>query len=162
MANDSRIVRNFLFLDPKKKRLFLEALFYLGLGRILISVPFSKVAPTLGTPMKETMKEDTKGDVPVLNSISDALHIISRRTPWESKCLVRAIAASKMLSRRKIPSTLYLGTAKDKSGKLIAHAWLRSGTRIITGADVMSDFSVVAKFANENRGENHVKRSGIG
>ncbi|WHY71053.1 lasso peptide biosynthesis B2 protein [Fictibacillus enclensis] len=162
MANGFRIVRTFLFLGSKKKWLFLEALYYLGLGRILISIPFSKVAPTLGVPMKETAEDDINEDIPMLNSISDVLHIISRRTPWESKCLVRAIAGTKMLRRRRIPSTLYLGTAKDKEGKLIAHAWLRSGSRIITGADVMAEFSVVAKFANENRGENHVKRSGIG
>ena len=32
-----------------------------------------------------------------------------------------------MLRRRKIQSLLSLGVAKDASGKLIAHAWLRAG-----------------------------------
>ena len=42
---------------------------------------------------------------------------MSRYTFWESQCLVKAIAAMKMLERRQIESTLYLGTAKDENGK---------------------------------------------
>ena len=59
--------------------------------------------------------------------ISQAIHIVSKYTFWESQCLVKAIAAMRMLEKRGIESTLYLGTAKDESGKIIAHAWLRSG-----------------------------------
>ena len=56
---------------------------------------------------------------------------MSKYTFWESQCLVKAIAGMKMLERRQIESTLYLGTAKDELGKLIAHAWLRSGPFIL-------------------------------
>jgi hypothetical protein len=66
-------------------------------------------------------------------------------------CLVKAIAAMKMLERRQIESTIYLGTAKDKTGKLIAHAWLRSGPFYITGAEVVDQFVVVSKFAKKLR-----------
>ena len=38
-----------------------------------------------------------------------------------------------MLERRKIESTLYLGTAKDEDGKMVAHAWLRSGPFTLLG-----------------------------
>ena len=69
----------------------------------------------------------------ILKNISQAIHIMSRYTFWESQCLVKAIAGMKMLERRKIESTLYLGTAKDENGKMIAHAWLRSGPFYITG-----------------------------
>ena len=62
----------------------------------------------------------------------------------------KAIAAMKMLERRKIESTLYLGTAKDENGKMIAHAWLRSGPFYITGFEEMERFTVVGKFAKES------------
>ena len=65
---------------------------------------------------------------------------MSKYTFWESQCLVKAIAAMKMLERRNIESTLYLGTARDESGKMIAHAWLRSGPFYITGAEGMEKF----------------------
>ena len=81
---------------------------------------------------------------------------MSRYTFWESQCLVKAIAAMKMLERRQIESTLYLGTAKDEKGKLIAHAWLRSGPFYITGAEVMEKFTVVSKFA-KRIGKNNVE-----
>ena len=43
----------------------------------------------------------------------------------------------KMLEKRNIESTLYLGIAKDEKGELIAHAWLRSGPFYVSGAEVM-------------------------
>ena len=58
---------------------------------------------------------------------------MSRYTFWESQCLVKAIAGMKMLEKRNIESTLYLGTAKDEKGELIAHAWLRSGLFLCIG-----------------------------
>ena len=53
----------------------------------------------------------------------------------------------RMLEKRGIESTLYLGTARDESGKMIAHAWLRSGPYYITGSEGMERFTVVGKFA---------------
>jgi hypothetical protein len=140
-------IRKFLSLDTKTMFLFVEAFFYLGLARILISVPFSKVAPSLGVPMEETTIELHDGEKAVLIKIHDAIQITSKHTFWESKCLVRAIAALKMLERRQIESTLYLGTGRDESGEMIAHAWLRNGTYYITGAEGMERFAVVGKFA---------------
>ena len=52
-----------------------------------------------------------------LASISQAIHLMSRYTFWESECLVKAIAGMKMLEKRNIESTLYLGTAKDENGE---------------------------------------------
>ncbi len=139
-------LRKIFSLDRKTLFLFLEAFLYLGWARCLIYMPFAKVAPLLGNQMQET-----PGQIDIENSvfkrISGAIAIISNHTFWECKCLVKAIAAMKMLERRGIGSTLYLGTAKDETGELIAHAWLRSGPFFITGAEVMNRFTVVGKFA---------------
>ncbi len=83
-----------------------------------------------------------------LFEVSKFIHIASKFTFWESECLVKALAARFMLNRRGIESTLYLGTGKDDTGKLIAHAWLRSGPYYITGFEEMKKFTVVATFAN--------------
>lgn len=85
----------------------------------------------------------------LLKNVSEAVNIMSRYTFWESMCLVKAIAAMKMLERRQVESTIYLGTAKDETGKLIAHAWLRSGPFYITGGEVMDQFVIVSKFAKK-------------
>ncbi|MDR4216121.1 MULTISPECIES: lasso peptide biosynthesis B2 protein [Priestia] len=140
-------LKTFLSFDWKTKNLLLESYLYLGWSRYLKSVPFSKVAPTLGNHMEETTFTLNSSNKEVLASVSQAIHTMSRYTFWESQCLVKAIAAMKMLEKRQIESTLYLGTAREKTGELVAHAWLRSGPFYITGAEVMERFTVVSKFA---------------
>lgn len=142
--------RTFLRLNFKTKLLYTEAFIHLGRARYLKSISFSKVAPTLGEQMKESSYELIAADKEILANVSRAINIMSRYTIWESQCLVKAMAAMKMLEKRKIDSTLYLGTAKDENGGLIAHAWLRSGPFYITGAEVMDRFTVVSMFSKKN------------
>ncbi|MGW8424560.1 lasso peptide biosynthesis B2 protein [Peribacillus simplex] len=142
--------QTFLRLDFKIKLLYIEAFLHLGRARYLKSISFSKVAPTLGEQMKESSYDLNAADKEILANVSRAINIMSRYTIWESQCLVKAMAAMKMLEKRKIDSTLYLGTAKDENGGLIAHAWLRSGPFYITGAEVMDRFTVVSKFSKKN------------
>jgi len=139
----------FLLMSSKTKILLLESFLYLGWARYLKSTPFSKVAPTLGNQMRETTHEFTSKNKEVIFQISSAIHIMSAYTFWESQCLVKAIAGMKMLEKRGIESTLYLGTTKDENGVLIAHAWLRSGPYFVSGSEGMGKFTVVAKFAKE-------------
>jgi hypothetical protein len=142
--------QTFFKLNSKTKLLYIEAFLHLGRARYLKSISFSKVAPTLGEQMKESSFELIAADKEILANVSRAINIMSRYTIWESQCLVKAMAAMKMLEKRKIDSTLYLGTAKDENGGLIAHAWLRSGPFYITGAEVMDRFTVVSKFSKKN------------
>jgi hypothetical protein len=142
-----RKVSIFLTFSFEMKWLLAEAFIFLAVARLLKALPFSKVAPSLGIQMEET-EYATDDDPKILKQVSQAIHIMSAYTFWESQCLVKAIAGMKMLERRKIDSTLYLGTAKDEEGKLIAHAWLRSGSYFISGSEGMERFSVVGKFAN--------------
>lgn len=141
--------KTWFLLDRKRKLLFIEVYIYLGWSRILKSMSFSKLVPMLGIHMEETSLNHNESNRLILRDISDALHIVSRHTFWESKCLVKAIAGMKMLERRQIESTLYLGTAKDENGMMIAHAWLRSGSFYVTGLEGMDKFTVVGTFAKE-------------
>jgi hypothetical protein len=142
-------IRKLLSLDLKTMFLLLEAYFYLGWARLFLLKSFVKVAPNLGNPMEETQINNENTSIMILNNISDSIEIMSRHTFWQSKCFVKAIAAMKMLERRKIESTLYLGTAKDKDGKMIAHAWLRSGTFYVSGKEGMNRFTIVNYFAKK-------------
>ncbi|MDQ0256592.1 ribosomal protein S2 [Evansella vedderi] len=151
-------------MDWNMKWLLLEAYFYLGWARILKKMPFSKIAPSLGDHMGETTYEANSKDKPVLYSVSQAIHIMSRYTLWESQCLVKAIAAMKMLEKRKVETTLYLGTGKDDQGAFVAHAWLRSGPYYVTGFEGMEKFTVVSKFAKKTKqykveGDNYCEQS---
>jgi len=136
-------------LSRMEKFLFLEAILFLALARFLKVMPFKRLTRTLGKHMSESSFQEDPYVYGTIKSISSAIHIMSRYTFWESQCLVKAIAGMKMLQRRGIESTLYLGTAKDENGKMIAHAWLRSGSYYVSGAEEMKRFTVVSKFANK-------------
>ncbi|WP_407270154.1 lasso peptide biosynthesis B2 protein [Radiobacillus sp. PE A8.2] len=141
-----RKIKRFLHIPFRKKLLYIEAYFNLARARILKAMPFSRVSRLLGEEWLETAQEDSE-DLSIKRDVAKAITTISKYTIWESACLVQAIAAMKMLERRNIESTLYMGTAKDDAGKLIAHAWLRSGTAYISGGKIMHNFTVVRVFA---------------
>lgn len=142
-------VKKFLSMRFFMQMLFIEAFFYLGLARFLKALPFNKVAPTLGSKRHETALIHKAENEDLIRDISLAIQTMSRHTFWESKCLVMAIAGMKMLEKRGIESTLYLGTAKNAEGKFIAHAWLRSGPFYISGAETMRHFTVVETFGKQ-------------
>ncbi|MGJ9382801.1 lasso peptide biosynthesis B2 protein [Salipaludibacillus sp. CF4.18] len=153
-------IKLFLSFDSEMKRLLIEAFIYLGWARILKKMPFSKIAPSLGEHMQETTYSSNNNTKETLSRVSQAIHLMSRYTIWESQCLVKAIAAMKMLEKREIESTLYLGTGKDESGAFAAHAWLRSGPYYISGSEGMEKFTVVSIFAKKislkhSEGENY-------
>ena len=139
----------FLTSDVQMKNLLIEAYILLAWARVLKAIPFRRVSPLLGSKMSETSFEMDHANIKLVKQISHAIHIMSKYTFWESKCLIKAIACMKMLERRQIDSTLYLGTAKDENGKMIAHAWVRSGPLYLTGAKEMKKFVVVSKFAKK-------------
>lgn len=90
---------------------------------------------------------DENGDRQAALSVSQAIRTMSRHLPWECKCLAQAISGKRMLQRRHIPSTLYLGVSKQEGGLLNAHAWLRSGDMVILGGGALEGFAVVSTFA---------------
>lgn len=154
-----RKLRIFFSFTMEMRKILIEAYFYLAWGRILKWIPFSKVAPSLGYPMVETSYDMDSLKIQTLQEISNAIYLMSKYTFWESECLVKAFAAMKMLEKRQVDCTLYLGIAKDEKGKLIAHAWLRAGSYYITGKEGMKRFTIVQKFAkNVNVSKQNYKR----
>jgi hypothetical protein len=157
-----RKLKTLIKLDTKTKLLLMEAYYFLALARISKMYPFVKVAPTLGEYMKQTSYMNHSSNVYTIKKVSSAIYLMSNYTFWESECLVKAIAGMRMLERRGIESTLYLGTGKDENGKLIAHSWLRSGSYFISGKEGMERFTIVGTFAKEiHRGNIEGENFGI-
>ena len=137
----------------KQWRLLVEAGTLLVVARLAVwFVPFRRLASHLGDEMDESPSVDTEEQRAAALPISWAVRTLGRRLPWMSQCLVQAVAVTWMLQRRRIPSTLYFGLAKDDDGKLKAHAWVRCGAKILTGAKGHHDFNVVATFAEPDLG----------
>jgi hypothetical protein len=151
----------FWALDLKTKLMLIEAFCFLGYARFLKTIPFSRVAKTLGEEMKETSFALDGAKANEIKKVGQSIGIMSKYVFWESKCLVKAIAALKMLERRKIESTLYLGTGKNPKGEFAAHAWLRSGPFFVTGANGMEKYTVVGTFAKRTT-HGHLKGAEYG
>jgi|WetSurMetagenome_2_1015567.scaffolds.fasta_scaffold00105_25 hypothetical protein len=130
--------------------LLVEAFLLLGAARLaVLMLPFRWLAKSLGEHMKETDMQLPPADLRSARMIGAAVKSAANYTPWKSVCLPQAVAAKWMIKRRGIPGTLYLGVMKDgiKPEKLAAHAWLRCGHIILTGARGHRQYTVVSAFS---------------
>jgi hypothetical protein len=145
----SKLVK-FRRLSWPDRCLTLEALIWLGLSRLaVLTLPFRWIAPYMGQTRAVSPVDDASVDVDQVKRIARAIRRTSRHTPWDSNCLAQALTAKRMLHRRCINCTLYLGLAKDDD-QLQAHAWLRSGSFILTGGRGSGRYAAVATFAEKD------------
>jgi hypothetical protein len=141
-------IKTFISIPWVSKILLLEALMYSAVARsVIVFIPFKKYKKYIGIPNQETPLEIESQKYHIINAVSWAVHIITSRTPWQSKCLVQALTAQQMLKKRKLSTTLYLGVNKENGKDLNAHAWLRCGQLFVTGGRNRNEFAEVAKFA---------------
>ena len=134
----------------EERRMLVEAFVFLGMARLgVLILPFRFLSRTMGEHMKESPRKTDAQALRIARLIGQAVRSAAGNTPWQSVCLPQAITAQWMLKRRNISGTLYLGvkTSPHPPGTLLAHAWLRCGDRILTGADGHSQFTVVSTFA---------------
>lgn len=133
----------------KNRKITVEAWVYCMWYRFVVfNVPMRFLENHFGIREEETPEEVTRRDYYWAYRAAYEVNRIADKTPWDSKCLVRALAARKILLRRGVHTTLYLGvgTLEDKK-QMIAHAWLRCGTFYVTGGDG-KEYAMVAKFKN--------------
>jgi hypothetical protein len=141
--------KSFVRINWRDKILFFQAFFFSGIVRIaILFIPFRVVKKFLGTPKKESSYDIKIEEFIKVKKIAWAVNEASKYTPWEGKCLVKAITAQRMLKGYKIYTTIYLGIYKDEKNNMKAHAWLRSGSVFVTGGFEKDDFKEVAKFSN--------------
>lgn len=146
--------QKFLRRSGRERLLFLEALAGLCWDKARVAlVPFHRIAPGLGAPQRETPPAIATAQRAVAVEVSWAVQAVARHSPVAFVCLPQAIAAQRMLRRRGIASTLYLGVAPDRAAPALlqAHAWLRAGDKIVTGEHEATRHRALAWFANEAR-----------
>lgn len=138
-----------LRLPWSDKRLLAEALLLMALARLaVLTLPFRWVVKVLGKQSEQTPFEDNPAQLDPIRRVGSMVRRLGRHVPWTSKCLDQAIAAKIMLARRRISTTVYFGVENDKQGQLAAHAWLRAGTKYVTGGDIRRRFAVINMFAD--------------
>lgn len=138
-------IKKLLNMGPGQLLMIPEAIWLTGWYRFQILYrPFSKLSPKIGSVGTET-PFDT-GLPPQVMQVRKIVRAVSKRMPWTCNCMVRALTMKKMLSRRAIDSTLYMGIALDEAGKMEAHAWLRCGSKYISGKTEMERFTATTTY----------------
>jgi hypothetical protein len=141
----TRLTR-FVRLPRRERQALIEAALALGLASLLVrTVGFSWIARRLGRHMEKGPSAAKPESVSEAARVGWAVDTAARVLPWKPVCLPQAIAATLLLKRRGIVSTLYLGV--DPTRALDAHAWVRVGEVTVTGGPVDQRFAVVSTFA---------------
>lgn len=78
-------------------------------------------------------------------SVAWAIGAIVRHSPLKFVCFPQALAAFFMLRRRRVPSQLFYGVARQGE-RLKAHTWVKVAGRTVIGGDSESEFSVLSIF----------------
>lgn len=138
-------VKTLLHMCPRQLLMIPEAIWLTGWYRFQVLYrPFAKLSPKIGA-----FGHETPWDTEIPSEVAEVRRIVravSRRMPWSCNCIVRALAMKKMLARRGIPSTLYMGVALDSNAQMEAHAWLRCGNIYISGKTEMNRFTVTGTY----------------
>ena len=98
----------------------------------ILKKPFNKLKEEMGKYNKESTEDVDLSEYRICNKVRWIVTTISKYTPWESLCLVQALTVQKMLKKRNISTTIYLGVNK-LNNEMKAHAWIRCGKMYITG-----------------------------
>lgn len=141
-------LKKFIQLSFEDKLFYLETFGLLLFSKLLILfIPLRKVAPYLGDLNGEVRKELSSGETLIAEKIMVFICKVGNNMPWKSVCLDQALACMILLKKKKIPYSLYLGVKKDEANqKLMAHAWVLCGDKILIGGRRSLQFTVVARF----------------
>jgi len=143
-----RSLITFLKLPFKIKFLALEVFLELNLACLQLKTKeFKNLAKTLG----ESERESSQDQLPIANEIKLLKRLIFRIAellPWKCVCFPQAIAGQRILNKKKLTSTLYLGLKKE-DGEMKAHAWLRHQQYIVTGDNGIEEYTIINSFTHE-------------
>ena len=97
-----------------QKRLTVYAYIYSAIYRLeLFFIKPKYLQKHWGIEGKESPEEEAPWKYRYAMNVSRVVNRICSKTAWESKCLVRALTAQKILKKKGIHSTLYLGCGME-------------------------------------------------
>jgi hypothetical protein len=147
------VLSKYIALESSQRSFLNKACFQLAGMRIALSVcPFKKLVIDLQVQSTEPDLHFWKAhQLSQARLISWAISAAAAHLPWNSSCLVQALAAQRMLQRRGIPGVLHLGAALGSAEtarvRLAAHAWVKSGGEFIIGEQGSMSCKSMAAYA---------------
>lgn len=125
-------LRRFARLPWADQRLLIKSIWLLWGMRIgLRMLPF-RTLRRLSARLTRSSAASRPGDDGAIDHVAWAVAAASRFVPGTT-CLSRALGSQILLAERGVQANLHIGVARDQVG-FRAHAWVRSGDRIVGGA----------------------------
>ena len=129
--------------------LIVSIIVLLALMRISILLfPFRYYAKRLSIIFNSPCRLSYAKQLGYARLIGRSIAIVSRYTPWQSKCLVQALVAKLLLRRFKIENILVIGVNFDKGTDFIAHAWVDVASTTMVGGTDNKQYKAIKSFAD--------------
>ena len=143
-----RLFKKYIRIDKTERMILNQTFLWFIYAFILVRfIPLRWFNSLLGEYKKETIVDLDKSHLDLVHLVKKNIRRWKRFLPWKVKCFEEAIVAKKILERYNIQTTLYLGVNKDNNNELNAHAWLKAGSKIITGEKGFERFVVVGFYS---------------
>ena len=124
LAQVQKQFRTLLSLDTRDKVLFFEALYFqYKVWFLMLFLPFRKM---FSIEDYCNVSEGLTNTV-ILERTRIAISRADTLAFWKNRCLVKSLAAYRMLKRRGIRASLHLGLSTGQGSMPVAHAWLQVG-----------------------------------
>ena len=139
---------NVLRAPMRGKLLILEAVWQLARARFDTTRPASHYTRFFGTLHGEATVPTPEQEA-LAADIGGLVARVARGMPFEARCLQQVLAVRRMLDRRGVPAVVYLGLDRTamKAEDRIAHAWVKSGQRVVNGDIALERYAVVGVFS---------------
>lgn len=126
-------VSRLIQLTSRDRRLLLwTALLIIGTRLALSVLPFRVVLKALRALSRSTLSVRVLAATSIERALW-AVEVCTNRLGLARTCLIRAMVAHTLLLSTRNAATLRIGVAKDRGGKLQAHAWVESNGRVVIG-----------------------------
>jgi hypothetical protein len=133
----------FLSLSSRDRRLLIKAALLLGIIRLGLWLLVFQTLQGLLLRVRWKSTGLSEADPLSLERIAWAIRVAGRYIPGVT-CLVQALAAQVLLEQEGHPACLRIGVAKDKNGRLQAHAWTESGGKVVVGGGNLSSYTLLS------------------
>lgn len=153
MAPFSRKLHSFWRMPFREKAWFFLLYPYSGIIRLaILTLPFGYLSPRYGVYSRDDQLSAlaTSEQQMLAWRLGRVAEIVSRYTPWESKCLVQSLMVLTCLGYYRIPYVMHLGATltRDSNASMKAHAWVKVGRWVVSGGDGHQAFGILATFVS--------------
>ena len=134
-----RRLRKFLRLSPADRRLLVTAALLQAAIRLgLVVLPYRRLRQLVDRAARVRRLAPTPPE-----RIAWAVTRTSRSVPGAA-CLTQALALRVLLERRGQPARVRVGVMRADGARLLAHAWVESGGRVLLGGADLARYTPLA------------------